>query len=52
MPAGLVNQLMSCYWLEMGHELESADEREGIESSVMDKLEAIRKRVKNIKFNF
>lgn len=52
MPSGLVNQLMSCYWIEMGHELESCDEKESSMESAMQKLESIQKTMKKIRFDF
>jgi len=51
MPAELVNQLMSCAWIEAGHEIESIEQRGKAKSEILDKLNAIAKRPKP-KFNF
>jgi hypothetical protein len=51
MPAELVNQLMSCAWIEAGREIESIEQRGKAKSEIIDKLNAISKRPKP-KFNF
>jgi len=51
MPAELVNQLMSCTWIEAGREIESIEQRGKAKSEIIDKLNAIAKRPKP-KFNF
>lgn len=49
MPAGLVNQLMTCYWLESGIELESQDKETS--PDILAEIAKIRKRSKPI-FDF
>jgi hypothetical protein len=49
MPAGMVNQLMSCYWLDNGLEVESIkSEKPQIDIDKM--IRSIKKR--KVKFNF
>jgi uncharacterized protein YcgL (UPF0745 family) len=47
MHAGLVNQLMACYWLDQGFELQSPDS----DDELMKTIDKIRKR-KKPKFDF
>jgi len=47
MHAGLVNQLMACYWMDQGIELQSV----GSEDEIMKTIEKIRTR-KKPKFDF
>jgi len=47
MHAGLVNQLMACYWMDQGLELQPVDS----EDEIMKTIEKIRKRAKP-KFDF
>lgn len=52
MPVGLVNQLMACYWIEQGIELEESQDAIEEKSVIIDqKLRAIRRRRK-IQFDF
>ena len=47
MHAGLVNQLMACYWMDQGIELQSIESQD----EIMKTIEKIRKRAKP-KFDF
>jgi hypothetical protein len=51
MPAEMVNQLMSCAWLEAGREIESIEHKGKAKREIMEKLDEIAKRPKP-KFNF
>jgi len=51
MHAGLVNQLMACYWMDQGIELESIEEKHESDRTVTETISKLRKRAKP-KFNF
>lgn len=49
--AGFVNQLMACYWMDQGIEVESIEHQRERTESILEKLNKARKR-KRIKFTF
>ncbi len=49
--AGLVNQLMSCYWMDSGLEIQSNKANEESMKETMKKIQTIKKRGKP-KFDF
>jgi hypothetical protein len=49
--AGFVNQLMACYWMDQGLELESEVSSVENAESILEKIKAVRKR-KRPKFTF
>jgi len=52
MPAGLVNQLLACYWVEIGVELENEESKSSIDrAKIIETINKIRKR-KRTKFEF
>jgi hypothetical protein len=50
MHIGMVNQLMTCYWLERGVEVTSPDQQSKTKADVVKSLGEIKKR--KIKFDF
>jgi len=46
MHAGLVNQLMACYWMDQGVELQSAEESAAGSSDILETIAKIKKRPK------
>ena len=46
MPAGLVNQLMGCYWLESGVEIESPEHSRETSEDILTAIKRVRSRPK------
>lgn len=50
MPAALVNQLMACFWMDRGLELESPETRQREERELEERIASLKGR--KIKFDF